>query len=275
MAEITAAAVKALREETGLPMMECKQALVEANGDKEAAKQTLREKGKKTMAIRSDRETTSGRMGTYTDVKAGVGAMIELQCESAPVANFEEFIALANDLAKQLATGPGAKTPEELLAQNSPSTGKKLQDQWDDLTNRTREVFKLSRMLRVDVAAGGYAHHTGTDGVLVEVTGGNQQLANEVAMHVAAMRPAVVAIEHLNAGDVEKEREILMNAARGEGKPENIIAKMVEGRMKNYYAEKVLNEQPFVKDDKQTVGKVATAAGMKINKFHHWRLGQS
>ncbi len=275
MAEITAAAVKALREETGLPMMECKQALIESNGDKEAAKQTLREKGKKTMAIRSDRETTSGRMGTFTDVKAGVGAMVELQCESPPVANFEEFIALANDLAKQLATGPGAKTPEELLAQNSPSTGKKLQDQWDDLTNRTREVFKLARMLRVDVAAGGYAHHTGTDGVLVEVTGGNQQLANEVAMHVAAMRPAVVAIEHLNAGDVEKEREILMNAARGEGKPENIIAKMVEGRMKNYYAEKVLNEQPFVKDDKQTVGKVATAAGMKINKFHHWRLGQS
>ena len=91
-------------------------------------------------------------------------------------------------------------------------------------------------------------------------------------MHIAAMRPAAVGIEDLDATEVEKEREILSEAARSEGKPENIIAKMVEGRMRNYYAERCLLEQPFVKDDKQTVGKVAKAAGMKIVRFIHWEL---
>src|SRR5688500_4517038 len=141
MAEITAAMVKELRDETGLPMMDCKKALAESGGDKEAAIQKLRESGKKLMSIRSDRATEEGRIGVYASVGGKVGAMIELQCESAPVANNEEFVQLANDLAKQLATGPGAKTPEELWAQPSPSKkGQTLEQQRDDLQNKIREV---------------------------------------------------------------------------------------------------------------------------------------
>src|SRR5262245_5255739 len=141
MPAISAALVKELRDETGLPMMDCKKALEEAGGDKAAATQKLRESGKKLMSIRADRATEEGRIAVYANLAEKVGAMIELQCESAPVANNTEFVQLANDLAKQLATGPGAKTPDELWAQPSPSQkGKTLRDQKDDLENKIREV---------------------------------------------------------------------------------------------------------------------------------------
>ena len=189
MPEITAALVKELRDETGLPMMDCKKALEEAGGDKEAATQKLREAGKKLMGIRADRATEEGRIGVYASVGGKVGAMIELQCESAPVANNDEFMQLANDLAKQLATGPGAETPDELWAQPSPSRkGMTLRDQKDELQNKIREVFRLARIERIDAPAGGFVHMAKI-GVLVEVEGGNDELAKEVALHVAAMNP--------------------------------------------------------------------------------------
>lgn len=275
MAEINAAMVKSLRDKTGLPMMECKRALQEAGGDEAAAVEALRKQGKKTMASRADRATEFGRMGIYADVAEGVGAMVELQCESAPVVGNSDFVQLANDLAKQLATGPGAATPEELLAQASPSNpSQTLADQKDDLSNRIREVFNIARMVRIDQPAGGYAHHTGASGVLIEVSGKDQQVANQIAMHVAAMRPQAVSKEDLDPGLVEKEREILSEAARKEGKPENIIAKMVEGRLRNYFQETVLNEQLFIKDDTKTVGKLAQDAGMKVLRYIHWQLGK-
>src|SRR5574340_828797 len=168
MPEITAATVKALRDQTGLPMMDCKRALQETGGDAAAAVEWLRKQGKKTMATRAGRETSAGRIGLYSDFATGQNAMVELLCESAPVANHEDFIALAGDLAKQLATGPGAASPEELLAQPSPSKpGTKLHDQLDELTNRLREVFKLSRIVRIDGTCGAYAHHNGMVGVLL------------------------------------------------------------------------------------------------------------
>jgi elongation factor Ts len=275
MAEISAAAVKSLRDKTGLPMMECKRALQESGGDQAMAEETLRKAGKKTMETRVGRATDFGRMGIYVDFDKKVGAMVELRCESAPVVANDDFKQLASDLATQLATGPGAKTPEELLAQPSPSRpGSTLQDQIDDLGNRIREVFQVTQIARIDGAAGGYAHHTGTNGVLVELEGGNQQLANDISMHVAAMGPDVVAIDELDPAVVAKEREILSEAARTEGKPENIIDKMVEGRLRNFYAERVLNEQPYVKDDKQTVAKFAAAQGAKVRRFIHWKLGK-
>ena len=148
MPAITAALVKELRDETGLPMMDCKKALEEAGGDKAAATQKLRESGKKLMSIRADRATEEGRIGVYTSVGGKIGAMIELQCESAPVANNPEFVQLANDLAKQLATGPGAATPDELWSQPSPSRkGMTLRDQKDELENKIREVFRLARIV--------------------------------------------------------------------------------------------------------------------------------
>jgi len=274
MPEITAAMVKQLRDETQLPMMDCKKALNESGGDMEAAKQKLREEGKKFMGKRTDRTTEEGRIGVFASVGNKVGAMIELQCESAPVANNAEFIQLANDLAKQLATGPGAKTPEQLWAQPSPSRkGMTLEEQRDELQNKIREVFRLSRLERLDAPAGGFVHMAKI-GVLLEVEGGNDELAKDVALHVAAMNPKAATKDSLDPALVSQEKEIQKERARQEGKPENIIEKMIEGRMRNFYAENVLEEQPFVRDESQTVGKLASAGGMKLKRFIRWQLGE-
>jgi len=275
MAEITAAAVKALREATGLPMMDCKKALVETGGDQEKAKEALRKAGKKMEEKQAGRATKAGRIAVYTDWDAGVGAIVEIKCETAPVANNPEFIQLANDLATQLATGPGAGSPEELLSQPSPSKAPAtLKEQYDELYNRIRENFNFERIERIDATCGGYAHHNGASGVLLQVEGGNAELAKDICMHIAAMRPAALAKEDLDPELVEKERQILSEQARQSGKPENIIEKMVEGRMRNFYAERCLLQQVFVKaeDGKTTVEKVAKDAGMKLIRFVHWEL---
>lgn len=277
MAGITAADVKALRDKTGLPMMACKKALSDAGGDQEKAIDHLRKAGQKTAQKQAGRATTAGRIAVYTDPDAGVGSIVELRCESAPVAANEEFLQLANDLATQLATGPGAKTPEELLAQPSPSrAGMTLKEQFDELYNRIRENFRFERLQRIDATCGGYAHHNGASGVLLQIEGGSPELAKDICMHVAAMRPGYLAKEDLDPAEVDKEREILSAAARAEGKPEKIIEKMVEGRLRNFYAERCLLEQPFVKaeDGKTTVGKTAQQAGMKVVRFVHWELAK-
>jgi elongation factor Ts len=273
MAEITAAAVRTLRERTGLPMMDCKKALQEVGGDADKAVELLRKAGAKMMEKRAGRATTSGRIAVYVAADGHVGTMIDLRCESAPVANNEYFVQLANDLALQLAEGPGAASPEALLAQPSPSkAAPTLKQQFDELNNRIREVFKVERIVRIDGHCGGYAHHNGTNGVLLQFEGGPAELAKDICMHVAAMRPAVLYKEELDPTVVAKEREILSAAARQEGKPERIIDKMVEGRLRNFYAECCLAEQPFVKDDKKTVGEIAQEAGMKLVRFVRWEL---
>jgi len=277
MAEITAALVRQLREETGLPMMDCKQALTETGGEKEAAKDLLRKKGLKIQEGRGGRETSFGRFGIYAGLANKSGGIVEVKCESAPVAGSAEFIQLANDLAKQLATGPGAKTADELLDQPSPSQpGKTLRQVKDDMFNRIREVFNVGRLARIDGTCGGYSHNAGTvSGVLVQVEGGTDEAAKDVSMHIAAMRPLAVNKEEVDPAVVEKERGILREQALAEGKPANIVDKMVEGRLKNFYAERVLLEQPFVKENSMSVGKYAESKGMKVKKFVHWELGKA
>lgn len=278
MAEITAAAVMALREKTGLPMMECKKALAECGGNTDQAVEWLRKQGVKTQALRADREMSTGRLAVYTDPAKGVGTMIELKCESAPVAGSPDFKDLVNDIAKTLALGPGAKTPADLLAQKSQAHPEKtLGELKDDLFNRMREVFELSRICRIDAPCGGYAHHDGSKAALVEIAGKTAPdaatAAKEIAMHVVALAPQALTKDDLDPAAVAKEREILTEAARSEGKPENIIAKMIEGRLRNFFSQNVLLEQPFVKDDKQTVGQFAKAAGFEVKSMHNWKLG--
>jgi len=279
MAAITAAAVMALREKTGLPMMECKKALSECGGDTEQAVEWLRKQGIKTQALRADRETSMGRLAVYTNLEKGVGTIIELKCESAPVAGSPDFKDLANDLAKTLALGPGAATADELLAQKSQEHPEKtLGELKDDLFNRMREVFELSRICRIDAPCGGYAHHDGSKAALVEIAGkvtgpDAAEVAKDVAMHIVALAPKAISKDDLDQDAVEKEREILTEAARKEGKPENIIQKMIEGRLRNFFSECVLLEQPFVKDDKQRVGKLIEAAGLDIKRMENWKVG--
>ncbi len=274
MADITAAAVKSLREKTGLPLMDCKKALTESDGDEDKAVEWLRMNGAKVAEKRADRETSFGRFGLY--LSSDVGAMVELQCESAPVTQNDEFIQLANDLAQQLATGPGAASSDELLTQASPSKdGMTLSEQKDELFNRIREVFNVRRIVRIDSACGGYSHNASTvSGVLLAIEGGNDEAAKDVCMHVAAMRPAGLNKEDIDPEEVEKERVILRESALQEGKPKNIVDKMVEGRLRSYFAERVLTEQAYVKEPKISVGQYAKDNGMTIKQFVHWELGK-
>ena len=279
MAAITAAAVMALREKTGLPMMEGKKALAECGGDTEQAVDWLRKQGVKTQAMRADRETSMGRLAIFTDLEKSVGAIIELKCESAPVAGSPDFKEFVNDIAKTLALGPGAASPEELLDQKSLAhPDKTLGELKDDLFNRMREVFELSRICRIDAPCGGYAHHDGSKAALVEITGETTgsaaaEVAKDVAMHIVALSPQAIVKEDLDQKVVDKEREILTEAAKQEGKPENIIQKMIEGRLRNFFSQCVLLEQPFVKDDKQSVGKLLKSAGLDVKRMEHWKIG--
>jgi len=276
MAEITAAAVRALRDKTGLPMMDCKKALTESGGDEAKAIEQIRKAGIALQASRGGRETAFGRFGIYAGMDKQAGAIVEVKCESAPVAGSEAFIEFCNDLAAALATGGDAGSVDDLLARPSPSqSGKTLKDVKDDMFNRIREVFNVCRFARLPGTCGGYSHNSGTvSGVLIQVEGGTDEAAKDVCMHVAAMRPAALSKEEVDPKLVDKEREILREAALKEGKPANIVDKMVEGRLKNFYAERVLTEQPFVKDDKQSVGQYAQSKGMKLKKFIHWELGR-
>lgn len=273
---VSAADVKALRERTGLPLMDCKKALAEADGDSELAVQKLRERGAALNAKRADRSTDFGRFGLYFNQDPGVGAIVELQCESAPVAGHEEFIQLSDDMAQQLATGPGAATADELLSQPSPSKeGMTLGEQKDDLFNRIREVFKIGRMRRIDAPCGAYLHNgASVHGVLLSATGKDESQLRDVCMHIAAMKPESLRVEDLDAAVVDQERSVLREAALAEGKPENIVDKMVEGRLRNFYAERVLLEQPFVKGDKETVGQFAKTNSIEVNEFVRWTLGE-
>lgn len=276
MAEISASVVKAFRERTGLPMMECKQALVEAGGDEEKAVEILRMRGEKLGDKRADRETAFGRFGLYSGSDKTSGALVELKCESPPVTQNEEFIQLANDLAEALAKTPAADA-EALLALKSPSKPNlTLAEQLSELFNRIREKFVVGRIARFDGPCGGYSHNSGTvAGVLIAIEGGNDSVAKDVAMHIAAMRPAALSVEEIDPAIVEKERGLLRDLALQEGKPANIVDKMVEGRLKQFFAERVLLEQAFVKDDKQSVGQYAKSHGMKVRGFAHFVLGES
>ena len=167
------------------------------------------------------------------------------------------------------------KSADELLAKPSPSKpGHTLGEVKDDMFNRIREVFKVGRIARIDGPTGGYAHHDGSLGALVGVSGGDNDTAKDIAMHITAQNPKVVTKENLNPADIEAERGILTTAARKEGKPEPIIAKMVEGRLRDFFAKAVLLEQPFVKDDKVTIGALAKKANMQIKSFVRWQLGK-
>ncbi|MCA9153179.1 MAG: translation elongation factor Ts, partial [Planctomycetales bacterium] len=187
-----------------------------------------------------------------------------------------EFIQLANDMAGALAASGGVASVDELLALPSPSKpGQTLGDQRSELFNRIREVFNVGRFARVEGATGGYSHNATTvSGVLLVVEGGSDQAAKDVSMHVAACNPVALSKEEIDPAVVEKEREILRAAALNEGKPENIVDKMVEGRLRSFFAEKALLEQPFVKDNAMTVAKYADDNGMKIKQFIHWELGR-
>lgn len=277
MAEITAQAVKELRDLTNLPMMEVKRALTEANGDQKRAIEILKESNKKVSLKRAENATSEGLIRTAVSDDGARAAMVEIQCESAPVAKADDFIFLADQCVKQMLNGPGASTPAELLAQPAPDRpGLTLEGLLEEVVGKIREKMVLARVLRVDGPAGAYTHHDGKTGVLFQASGDKKTVPvlRDVAMHVAALKPVVTHPEELPAADVAAERTRLSTEAAASGKPANIIEKMVDGRMKTYYAEQgVLSHQLFAKDDSKTVSQALAESGLKPVKFARWVLG--
>ncbi|HUG89276.1 MAG TPA: translation elongation factor Ts [Planctomycetaceae bacterium] len=275
MAEITAADVKRLRDLTDLPMMECKKALMEAGGDQQRAIDILREGFKKVQLKRQDNVTSEGRIFARVQADGSRGAMVEIQCESAPVATGQVFGEFGALLVTQLLEGPGAATPEELMAQ-SGAGGRTLNDRFEDLVNKIREKIVLARVARVEGPVGAYIHHDGKTGVLFQATGqkATAPVLRDVAMHIAALRPTVTTPEQLDPALVQKERDRLAAEARATGKPENIIEKIVDGRMKTFYVDSgALVVQPFAKDDTKTVSQALAEHGLQAKSFILWRLG--
>ncbi len=280
MSHIPAADVKKLRDRTNAPFGECKTALTETGGDMEKAIQWLREKHKGLAVTKGERETAEGRIGTFVEEAQKVGGIIEVRCESAPSAKNELFVQLTNDLAKQVAL-KGAQTVAELLAQpfvDNPS--KTVTDRINDVIGLIRENMKPARLKRLTGLLGSYVHHDGTVGVLLQVEGdrADAKLLRDVCMHITARNPDYARREDVPADVVAREKEIaraqIASDPKNQNKPPNILDKIAEGKLNTWYAENVLVDQPFVKDDTKTVGQLLKSAGFKLVQFVRYKVGE-
>jgi elongation factor Ts len=278
MAEISAAAVKALRDKTDLPMMLCKKALMEAEGDEEKAKEILKREGLKVKEKRADNATEEGRIFIATTPEGEEAVMVEVVCESAPVATGQDMANFGEKLVKQFLKGPGATTPDELLAQKDPDgSGNTLAEIFDHMINKIREKMAVSRVARMRGPVGAYVHHDFKTGVLFQATGSKKTapVLKDVAMHIAALKPVVCYPEELDPVLVERERERLREAAKKSGKPDNIVEKIVDGQLKTFYNEAgVLTFQPFAKEQSKTVSQVLAEQGLKAASFMRWVIGR-
>jgi elongation factor Ts len=276
--EISAVDVKKLRDRTGMSFAKCKEALAKTGGDFDKAVEELRKTNKDAQDKLATRETAEGRIGVFIDPVQKVGGIVEVRCESAPVAKSDLFVQLANDLAKQVALKEAA-TPEALLAQPFVDNPKHtVSERVGEVVGLIRENMKPARMARMTGILGSYVHHDGSVGVLLQVEGAaaDPQLLRDVCMHITARNPVAALREHIPADKIDKEKEIAraQAAEQGKGKPANIIDKIAEGKVKTWFAENVLAEQPFVKDDTKTVGDLLKAQGLKLVRFVRYRVGE-
>jgi elongation factor Ts len=276
MSTISATAVKALRDRTNAPMMDCKAALTEAAGDMEKAAEILRKRNKAIQDKRGERETAEGRIASFIDDAQQVGALVEVRCESAPVAKSEHFVKLANEIARQVAFKAPASV-EELVGQPFVDDAKKtVHEHIGDVVGLIRENMRVARFVRLTGQLGSYVHHDGSVGVMVQVEGAkaDPQLLRDVCMHITAKNPVAARREDVAADLIEREKDIARTQAAATGKPANIVEKIAEGKMKTWFGENVLLEQPFVKDDSKTVGDLLKQAGLKLVKFVRLRVGE-
>jgi elongation factor Ts len=278
MAEISAAAVKALRDKTDLPMMDCKKALIEAQGDEEKAKEILKRQGRKVQDKRAENATEEGRIFTAISPDGEEAVMVEVVCESPPVATGQDMARFGEKLVKAFLAGPGATTPDELLAQKDPDGSKKtLAEIFDEMLNKIREKIVVTRIARMKGPVGAYVHHDYKTGVLFQASGTKKDapVLKDVAMHIAALKPLVSYPEELDPATVEKERARLREVAKKSGKPDNIVDKIVEGQLKTFYVDSgVLTMQPFAKEQSKTVSQVLAEQGLKAASFIRWVIGR-
>jgi len=277
--------VKKLREMTGAGMLDCKKALEEAGGDIEKAKEILRVKGLAKAEKKAGRETKEGIVRVKLTEDRKRGAMIELNCETDFVARNEEFQSLADRILDHILSvdenanreGDGA----DILSQKT-SEGKTIDEIIKEAIAKIGENIRLTRYCRYDTEdyLHSYVHGGGRIGVLLEFKAPELsdqilRLVQDVAMQIAAMRPEFVSVETIPQEVLDRERKILEEQTRQEGKPEHIIERIVEGKLRKFYQEKVLLNQPFIKDDKKTVGKVIEESGLgvEIKRFCRFELG--
>ena len=282
---ITAAMVKELRESTGAGMMDCKKALVNSEGDMAKAVDYLREKGLAAAAKKESRIAAEGVVGTYICNKCGVGAMVEVNCETDFVANTPDFKELVETIAKTIIVSNPADVDALLNCKVAGDATQTVSEMITGKVAKIGEKMTVRRFVRYEAEGGlveSYIHMGGKVGVLLKATGENTETVHEVlhdvALQIAAASPVAaeyVTRDQVRADHLEHEKEILIAQARNEGKPEKIIEKMVTGRINKFYQEVCLMEQPFVKDPDMSVEKMinAKAPGTKIVAFTRYKMG--
>ena len=273
MAEITAGMVKELRELTGLGMMECKKALTETAGDMKAAEELLRIKSGAKANKAASRVAAEGIVGSFISADGHTGALVEVNCETDFVSKNEDFMAFAKAVA-QLVAEQNIQDIDALSAAKLPS-GQTVEEVRQALIMKLGENISLRRLVRAETSGKLTTYLHGTRiGVMVDSTGGDEQLGKDIAMHIAASKPVCVSKDQVPADLLENERKIFSAQAAESGKPADIVAKMVEGRIAKYLAEVTLMGQPFVKDPDQTVEKLLASKKASVSAFTMYVVGE-
>jgi elongation factor Ts len=268
---ITAAMVKELREKTGAGMMDCKKALTATDGDAAKAVDWLREKGIAKAEKKAGRVAAEGAVGAFVAADGKTGCVVEINCETDFAAGNDQFKELLAKVAEHIV----ATKPADMDALNdSEIEGKKVSTLITEATATIGEKISLRRFACYETEGrlASYIHMGGKIGVLVNMTGGDEQLGKDIAMQIAAAAPMAVDRDGVDASALEHEKEVLRKQAEEEGKPANIIERMVEGRINKFYKEVCLNEQIFVKDSEKTIKDVL--GDVKVTEFTRFQLGE-
>jgi elongation factor Ts len=286
MADITAAMVKELRDQTGAGMMDVKRALTEANGNMEEATKILRKKGLAAATKKAGRVTSEGAVHAYTS--GNLGVLVEVNCETDFVARTEQFRSFVDEVAKLIAKSK-ATTVDELA--NEQWNGETVAQKTHNIIAKIGENVTIRRFVRYEAAPnaaiGTYIHAGGKIGVIDELVANDSsksdraaEVARDIAMHIAAAEPRFIRREDVTQKDLDTEREIARDQAAKSGKPENIVEKMVAGKMEKFYGEACLLEQPYIRNDKQSVGDYIKSAGKDagcaytVTRFTRYKLGE-
>ena len=277
MAEVTAGMVRELRDMTDAPMMECKRALTEANGDLAKAEEILRIKLGNKATKASSRIAAEGVVGTWIGTDGKLGAMVEINCETDFVTRNDDFLGFAARLAKLVAE----KNPADVgvlsaLTMEGTAEGTPVEEVRKTLVGKIGENMSIRRFARMEAKGrlAQYVHGGARIGTMVDVVGGDEVLARDLAMHIAASKPVALSRDQVPAALIQKERDIAVAKAAESGKPASIVEKIVEGSVQKFLKEVTLLGQPFVKDDKQTIEALLKSKGASVARFALYVVGE-
>lgn len=271
---ISAGMVKELRERTGSGMMECKKALVEANGDMELAIENMRKSGLAKADKKSGRIAAEGIIGVKVSEDGKTVAMVDVNCETDFVAKADDFVGFVNNITAAI-LAENVASYEDLLGLKI-ADGLTADETRRNLIAKLGENITIRRFQKYQTQTGGTACylHGSKIGVIVELTAPNPELGKDIAMHIAASKPICVSEDQVSAETIEKEKEIFRAQAAESGKPADIIEKMIAGRISKFFAEVTLLGQPFIKDDKISVGKLAASKNNNVVRFARFEVGE-